>query len=71
MPLGDFEREILRLLAANRNPDSFVDRATVLHQRDDTPRRSEDVDIFHDLPEALQVACEADSAVLQQAPPRC
>jgi len=24
MPLGDFEREVLRLLAANRHPDSFV-----------------------------------------------
>lgn len=67
MPLGDFEREVLRLLAANRNPDSFVGGATVLHQGADTPRRSEDVDIFHDLPEALQGACEADTAVLQQA----
>jgi hypothetical protein len=24
MPLGDFEREVLRVLAANRNPDSFI-----------------------------------------------
>lgn len=67
MPLGDFEREVLRPLAANRNPDSFVGRATVLHQGTDTLRRSEDIDIFHDLPEALQGACEADTAVLQQA----
>ena len=30
MPLGPFERELLRLLAANRNPDSYVGRATIL-----------------------------------------
>jgi hypothetical protein len=24
MPLGNFEREVLRTLAANRNPDSFA-----------------------------------------------
>ncbi len=67
MPLGDFEREVLRLLAANRNPDSFVAGATVLHQSPDSPRRSEDVDVFHDQPEALLSAYEADTAELQQA----
>jgi hypothetical protein len=40
MPLGDFEREVLRVLAANRNPDSFVGGATVLHQAPDSPRRA-------------------------------
>ena len=64
MPLGDFEREVLRLLAANRNPDSFIAGATVLHRSDDSPRRSEDVDVFHDLPEALVAACDADTATL-------
>ncbi len=67
MPLGDFEREVLRLLAANRNPDSFVGGATVLHQQPDSPRRSEDVDVFHDLPEALLRACEADMDSLRRA----
>ena len=32
MPLGAFEREVLRLLAVNRNPDSYVAGATVLNQ---------------------------------------
>lgn len=67
MPLGDFEREVLRLLASNRNPDSFVAGATVLHQMADTPRRSEDVDVFHDLPEALLKAYETDSTTLLAA----
>lgn len=67
MPLGDFEREVLRVLAANRNPDSFVAGATVLHQSPDSPRRSEAVDVFHDQPEALLSAYEADTAALQRA----
>lgn len=64
MPIGDFEKEILRVLAANRNPDSFVARGTVLHQAADSPRRSEDVDLFHDVPEALLAAYETDVASL-------
>ena len=56
MPLGNFEREVLRVLAANRNPDSFIGGATVLHQAADSPRRSQDVDVFHDAPELLLAA---------------
>lgn len=32
MPIGAFEQEVLRLLAVNRNPDSYVAGATVLNQ---------------------------------------
>ena len=32
MPLGEFEGKVLRVLAANRHPDSFLAGATVLHQ---------------------------------------
>ena len=39
----------------------------MLHQQTDTPRRSEDVDVFHDLPEALLHAYEADVALLRNA----
>lgn len=49
MPIGDFDREVLRLLAANRNPDSFLGGAVILHRSAESPRRSEDVDVFHDL----------------------
>ena len=30
--LADFERQVLRWLGANRNPNSFVAGAAVLHQ---------------------------------------
>lgn len=65
MPLGNFERQVLRVLAANRNPDSFIGGATVLHQSPESLRRSQDVDVFHDAPERLLAAYEADVAVLQ------
>ena len=67
MPLGDFEREVLRLLAANRNPDSFVAGATVLHQPPASPRTSQDIDLFHDTQASLRQAFETDMAVLREA----
>ena len=30
--------DVLRLIAANRSPDSYVAGATVLHRTEDTPR---------------------------------
>lgn len=67
MPLGDFEREVLRLLAARRSPDSYVGGATVIHQRADSPRTSEDVDVFHDEEAAVAAAANADIATLRDA----
>ncbi len=66
MPLGDFERQILRLLAANRNPDSFVAGATVLHQAPNSPRCSRDIDLFHDTEQSLATSAAKDIATLQQ-----
>jgi hypothetical protein len=65
MPLGEFEGEVLRLLAANRNPESFVGGATVLHQGADSPRQSQDVDFFHDSVRALDEAFERDVGTLR------
>jgi hypothetical protein len=64
MPLGLFECAVLQLLAANRNPESFVAGATILNQRDDSPRRSADVDLFHDTAESVQIAHRHDRALL-------
>jgi len=41
MPIAPFEKAILRLLAANRNPESFVAGATVLLQEDNSHCRSQ------------------------------
>ena len=65
MPIGDFEKEVLRAIAANRNPDSYLAGATVLHQAPDSPRASRDVDIFHDTTESLVKSVEQDVATLR------
>lgn len=67
MPLGEFEKTVLRLIAANRNPDSFIGGATVLNQAPATIRSSRDVDIFHDASDALESAVATDSRTLEQA----
>lgn len=64
MPIGDFERQVLRVIAANRNPDSYLGGATVLHQRPDSPRSSRDVDLFHDTTESLARSVAADCQAL-------
>jgi hypothetical protein len=66
MPLGDFEKNILRLLAANRNPESYVAGATVFLRREDSHRESQDIEVFHDTVQSLKLAAAQDAAVLQQ-----
>ena len=65
MPLGDFEMNVLRLLAANRNPESYIAGATVFLRREDSHRQSQDIDVFHDTVQSLKRAATQDAAVLQ------
>ena len=67
MPLGAFERQVLRLLAANRNPDSFVAGATVLNQDPASIRASKDVGVFHDAVESVALATTRDMETLRAA----
>lgn len=64
MPLTPFQRELLLLLARNRNPDSYVGGATVIQKDPESARFSEDLDIFHDVAESVAKSAEADKAVL-------
>jgi len=66
MPLGDFEKSILRLLAVNRHPESYIAGATVFLRREDSVRQSQDIDVFHDTAQSLQQAARRDAAVLEQ-----
>ena len=63
MPLTRFQSQILRLLAAHRNPESYVAGSTPLNR--EWPRFSEDIDIFHDREERVAQAAEEDTAALQ------
>lgn len=62
MPLSEAQSEVLALLAAHRNPESYVAGAAALNR--DGPRYSDDIDIFHDREESVATAAEADAALL-------
>jgi hypothetical protein len=65
VPLSSLQRDILRTLAAHRNPESYVAGSTPLHR--DGPRFSGDIDIFHDREERVAVAAAQDAAALAAA----
>ncbi len=62
MPLAKIQSEILRLLAAHRDPESYVAGSTPLNV--DAPRYSGDIDVFHDREERVAQAAQADAGVL-------
>jgi hypothetical protein len=63
VPLSKLQEEILRLLAAHRDPESYVAGSTPLNR--EAPRYSGDIDIFHDREARVARAAEEDSAILQ------
>jgi hypothetical protein len=63
MPLSSIQSGILRLLAAHRNPESYVAGSTPLNRN--SLRYSGDIDIFHDREERVREAAELDAALLQ------
>jgi hypothetical protein len=67
MPLGFFEREVLQVISSNRNPESYVAGATVLNQSADSPRESQDIDVFHDTQSAVRESYLRDEASLLQS----
>ena len=67
MPVSELQARVLREIAANRSPESYLAGATVLHRAEDSPRFSQDLDIFHDLAEAVAVSAEADARTLRRA----
>ena len=66
MPLTPFQTTVLRLLAPNRSPDSYVAGGIALNARRPV-RWSADVDLFHDVEEAVMRASDADVATLREA----
>ena len=62
MPLAKIQSDVLRLLAAHRDAESYVAGSTPLNV--DAPRFSGDIDIFHDREERVARAADEDGAVL-------
>jgi hypothetical protein len=65
VPLSKLQTEILELLAAYRDPESYVAGSTPLNR--DAIRFSNDIDIFHDREDRVAQAAMADAAVLRDA----
>ncbi len=63
MPLARIQVDILRLLAAHRDPESYVAGSTPLNVA--AARYSSDIDVFHDREERVAQAAKQDSSVLQ------
>jgi hypothetical protein len=64
VPLSKIQSEILRLLAAHRDPESYVAGSTPLNVN--APRFSGDIDVFHDREERVLQAAEQDATFLQE-----
>lgn len=63
MPLSKLQRDILRLLAAHRDPESFVAGSSFLTRQG--ARFSGDIDIFHDREDRVARAADDDVTLLQ------
>lgn len=67
MPISDIQSEILKQIAANRSPESYVAGVTVIHHDADTPRFSQDLDFFHDVADSIAQSADRDAVTLRQA----
>ena len=65
MPLSRIQTDILRLLAAHRDPKSYVAGASPLNR--DAPRISGDIDVFHDREERVAAAASNYTQTLAAA----
>jgi len=63
VPLSKIQSDVLRLLAAHRDPESYVGGATPLNR--DAPRFSAEIDVFHDRQDRVVDAALNDAAVLE------
>jgi len=62
VPITKFQSDVLRLLAAQRSPDSYIAGGVAINR--EGPRISADIDIFHDSTARLDSAVKADEAAL-------
>lgn len=67
MPLTVFQRQIALLLAAKRNPESYVAGGAVINRGEGSYRFSDDLDVFHDMAASVALSAEADALTLQGA----
>ena len=68
MAITPFQRTVCRLLAETRvaSGESYVAGGVALNELLAAPRRSRDIDLFHDTETALQASWDADRALLER-----
>ena len=64
MALTDLQKQIMRRLSLNRSQSSYLAGGLILNL--DWPRRSDDIDIFHDTDEEVSEVAEKDIADLEK-----
>ena len=67
VPLTDFQRRLLAVLAENRTDDRYLAGGAALHFAPNSVRYSDDLDFFHDSVERVARAFAADRALLETA----
>jgi Nucleotidyl transferase AbiEii toxin, Type IV TA system len=65
VPLTKLQSEVLRVLSAQRSPDSYIAGGIALNR--EGPRFSRDIDIFQDSQKRVELAAEADAKALANA----
>ena len=67
MPLSEFQKTVLAVLATNRSPESHFAGGIIANATDASPRYSRDFDIFHEVAAEVVRASEADIDRLRRA----
>ena len=65
MPLSKIQSQLLRLFAAQRDPESYVAGATPINL--DAPRYSADIDNFHEREERVAKSVLKDAGIFEAA----
>ncbi len=66
MPIDEFQLLVLSIIGRNRNPNSYVAGGSAINSADNTPRFSNDLDLFHASAEAVQSSFAIDQKSLVQ-----
>ncbi|MDA1348654.1 MAG: nucleotidyl transferase AbiEii/AbiGii toxin family protein [Chloroflexi bacterium] len=67
MPLTDFQRRVLAVLAPGRDAAGYLAGGAALHFSPNSARYSHDLDFFHDSSERVATAFAKDGKVLEEA----
>lgn len=67
MPLTEFQRDVFKIISANRNPDSYVAGGIVIQRSAGSSRYSDDIDLFHDTSQAVIASARLDAETLEKS----